>query len=190
MSTPSTKSGERVSSFLLYLTRVLRNSTNGSSRNGMPEYSHTYATHSKEATPDDFLVLTKPGVLLLVVYTAAIGLVLAPGTQHPILSLISILAIALGSAGAGAFNMWYDRDIDIVMNRTKNRPIPQNKIAPGDALGFALILSITSVVLLFMATNTVAGIKQSTVNPPYARRYQRLLNSFDSAYPGNFEWYE
>lgn len=116
-----------------------------------------FAQSSERATPQDFLVLTKPGVLLLVVYTAAVGLVLAPGSVHPFIALVSIFSIALGSAGAAAFNMWYDRDIDSIMNRTQKRPIPQNRIAPRDALTFAWMLSIASVVLLYMATNAIAA---------------------------------
>jgi protoheme IX farnesyltransferase len=111
-----------------------------------------FAVDSATATPQDFLTLTKPGVLSLVVYTAAIGLFLAPTTMHPVLSLITIFAIALGSAGAGAFNMWYDRDIDTLMKRTKKRPIPRGAIAPNDALIFAILLSVTAVMLLYMAT--------------------------------------
>lgn len=117
----------------------------------------SYATDSSRSTPDDFLVLTKPGVLLLVIYTAAVGLILAPGSFHPFLSLTVIFAIALGSAGAAAFNMWYDRDIDLVMERTKNRPIPQKRIAPTDALTFAWLLSCSSVFILYIATNVYAA---------------------------------
>ncbi len=116
-----------------------------------------FAQDSAKATPQDFLTLTKPGVLMLVVYTAAIGIVLAPGAINPFLALVAIFAISLGSAGAAAFNMWYDRDIDLVMNRTQKRPIPQNRIAPRDALTFAWLLSITSVVILYMATNAKAA---------------------------------
>ncbi len=116
-----------------------------------------FSTNSNLATPQDFLTLAKPGVLILVVYTAAAGLFLSPSPLHPFLSLIAIFAISLGSAGAAAFNMWYDRDIDLIMKRTQKRPLPQGHIAPNDALAFAWLLSITSVMLLYMATNFLAA---------------------------------
>lgn len=119
--------------------------------------SGDYALDSSQAWPEDFLTLTKPGVLLLVIYTAAIGLILSPNAMHPALALVSIFAIALGSAGAAAFNMWYDRDIDQIMKRTQKRPIPQKRIAPKDALAFAWMLSIGSVSLLYMTTNWQAA---------------------------------
>ncbi len=109
------------------------------------------------ATAQDFITLTKPGVLLLVVYTAAIGLFLAPTSLHPFMNLVVIFAIAMGSAGAAAFNMWYDRDIDCVMKRTKKRPIPRGVISPGDTLAFAILVSVTSVMVLYMAAGAVAA---------------------------------
>ena len=117
----------------------------------------SFASDSHEATAKDFITLLKPGVLLLVVYTAAIGLFLSPVNLHPFLNIIVIFAIAMGSGGAAAFNMWYDRDIDGVMSRTKNRPIPKGLISPNDALSFAILLSTTSVLVLFMATNALAA---------------------------------
>ncbi len=117
----------------------------------------SFSTDSYGATAKDFITLTKPGVLLLVVYTAAIGLFLAPHSLHPFISLIVIFAIAMGSAGAAAFNMWYDRDIDSIMKRTQDRPIPRGVISPGDALIFSILLSVTSVMTLYMATGTLAA---------------------------------
>jgi protoheme IX farnesyltransferase len=117
----------------------------------------TFSTDSTDATARDFFVLLKPGVMLLVVYTAAIGLLRAPETLHPFLTLIVIFSIALGSGGAAAFNMWYDRDIDQHMKRTRNRPIPQGKISPDDALTFGILLSLTSVFILYLATNLLAA---------------------------------
>lgn len=116
-----------------------------------------FASDSSEATAKDFITLLKPGVLLLVVYTAAIGLFLSPVNLHPFLTFIVIFSIAMGSGGAAAFNMWYDRDIDSVMSRTKNRPIPKGLISPNDTLSFAILLSTTSVLVLFMATNALAA---------------------------------
>lgn len=116
-----------------------------------------FASDSHAATAKDFITLLKPGVLFLVVYTAAIGLSLSPVSLHPFLNLIVIVSIAMGSGGAAAFNMWYDRDIDSVMSRTKNRPLPKGLISPNDALSFAILLSTTSVLILFMATNALAA---------------------------------
>lgn len=106
----------------------------------------------------DFITLLKPGVLLLVVYTAFVGALIAPGHVHPFLAALSIFSIALGSGAAGAFNMWYDRDIDGLMARTRLRPIPSGRIAPSDALGFAAVLSVTSVVLMYFASNLQAAL--------------------------------
>ena len=72
----------------------------------------------------DFVQLLKPRVMSLVVFTGLVGLVIAPGALHPVLSIVAILCIAVGSGAAGAINMWYDRDIDAIMERTANRPIP------------------------------------------------------------------
>jgi len=92
-----------------------------------------------------------------VVFTGMVGLWLAPGQIHPVLGAVAIVAIALGAGASGAINMWYDRDIDAVMTRTRNRPIPTGAVAPDDALGFGVLLSIFSVALMTVATNAVAG---------------------------------
>ena len=105
----------------------------------------------------DWWTLTKPGVMSLVVFTGFTGLLLAPGALHPFLQLLTILCIALGSAGGAAINMWYDRDIDAVMQRTKTRPVPAGRIAPGDALAFGIFLSVLSVSLLGLAVNLLAA---------------------------------
>ena len=115
-----------------------------------------FSCDSSGSEAQDFITLVKPGVMTLVVYSAFVGLLLAPGQMHPFLSFITIFAIALGSGAAAAFNMWYDRDIDILMNRTQNRPIPQGRIAPQDALSFAILLSITSLFLLYLSSNLIA----------------------------------
>ncbi|SPU61338.1 protoheme IX farnesyltransferase [Brucella melitensis] len=83
-----------------------------------------------EATARDYLVLLKPRVMSLVVFTGLVGLVLAPGHMNPVLAVISILCIAVGAGASGALNMWYDADIDAVMKRTRKRPIPAGIIAP------------------------------------------------------------
>lgn len=105
----------------------------------------------------DFVQLLKPRVMSLVVFTGFVGLVIAPGALHPVLAIIAILCIAVGSGAAGAINMWYDRDIDAVMERTAKRPIPAGRVAPDDALVFGGLLSLFSVGLLGLTTNWVAA---------------------------------
>ncbi len=107
--------------------------------------------------PRDWLLLLKPRVVLLVVYTSAVGLVIAPEPIHPVLGAIALLAIALGAGASGALNMWYDRDIDAVMRRTAGRPVPAGRIAPADAAAFGLALAVFSVVLIGLAANWLAA---------------------------------
>ena len=85
----------------------------------------------------DWIALLKPRVMSLVVFAGLVGLLMAPGHLHPVLGATAILCIALGAGGAGAINMWYDRDIDAVMRRTARRPVPAGRIEPGAALGGA-----------------------------------------------------
>lgn len=110
-----------------------------------------------EADPSDFLALLKPRVMSLVVFTALVGLVAAPGTIHPFMAVVAILSIAVGAGASGALNMWYDADIDRVMGRTAQRPIPAGRISGGEALGFGLFLSAFSVATLGLATNWFAA---------------------------------
>src|ERR671939_590521 len=84
----------------------------------------------------DYLALMKPRVMSLVVFTALTGLVIAPGHLHPLIGFTALLCIAVGAGAAGALNMWYDADLDALMSRTRNRPIPRRRIAPGEALAF------------------------------------------------------
>ena len=93
-------------------------------------------TDSGEAGFGDYVALLKPRVMSLVVFTGAVGLALAPGHLHWLQAAVAVFAIALGAGASGAINMWFDRDIDAVMTRTKGRPIPQGRIAPDDALAF------------------------------------------------------
>lgn len=110
-----------------------------------------------ESTVYDFCALLKPRVMSLVVFTGVAGIYLAPGPIHPFIALVTIICIALGSGASGAINMWYERDIDALMQRTMRRPIPQGKILPQHALEFGVIMAIVSVVLMFLATNMVAA---------------------------------
>jgi protoheme IX farnesyltransferase len=105
----------------------------------------------------DFLALLKPRVMSLVVFTGLVGLMIAPGQLHPVLAVVAVLCIAVGAGAAGAINMWYDRDIDAVMARTAHRPIPAGRIAPGEALGFGVFLSVASVAMMGLMVNWVAG---------------------------------
>lgn len=114
-------------------------------------------TSAQDASIRDYLRLLKPGVMSLVVFSGFVGMVMAPGSLHPFLQAITILCIALGSGGGAAINMWYDRDIDAQMRRTATRPIPAGRIAPDDALFLGLFLSMTSVMLLGLATNWMAA---------------------------------
>jgi protoheme IX farnesyltransferase len=109
------------------------------------------------ARVSDYAALLKPRVMSLVVFTGFVGLHLAPGHLHPVLAAVAVLCIAGGAGASGAINMWYDRDIDALMSRTKNRPIPAGRMAPGDALGFGCFLAGTSVVLMGLAVNWVAA---------------------------------
>lgn len=118
------------------------------------------AAHPVPAAPAevwDWLVLLKPRVVSLVVFTGVIGLMLAPGGLHPVLAFTAVLCIAVAAGAAGSINMWYDRDIDAVMRRTAKRPIPGGRIEPGAALGFGVVLAVGSVLLMFLATNVAAA---------------------------------
>jgi len=105
----------------------------------------------------DYLELLKPRVMSLVVFTGLIGVVIAPGHIHPFTAALAVLAIALGSGAAGAINMWYERDLDALMARTRNRPLPTGRVTPDDALGLGVLLSIFSLLLMSLATNFVAA---------------------------------
>ena len=93
----------------------------------------------------------------LVVFTGVVGMLLAPGALHPVLAIVAILCIAVGAGAAGAINMWYDRDIDALMTRTRNRPIPAGRVAPNIALGFGITLAVASVSMMALAVNGVAA---------------------------------
>ena len=133
-------------------------------------------TLAAESSIRDYWTLLKPGVMALVVFTAAAGMWLAPGpAMHPFLQLLTVLAIALGSGGGAAINMWYDRDIDARMKRTVKRPVPAGRIAAEDALVLGITLSIASVALLGLARNWVAAAWLAFAILFYAVFYTMLL---------------
>ena len=105
----------------------------------------------------DYWALLKPRVMSLVVFTAIVGLLAAPGSIHPWFGFISILCIALGAGASGALNMWYEADIDAIMTRTQNRPVPRGAILPREALGFGMALAVTSVLLLGLLVNVASA---------------------------------
>nr|WP_244530616.1 heme o synthase [Salaquimonas pukyongi] len=114
--------------------------------------------------PSDYFELLKPGVMKLVVFTAICGLVIAPGSLHPVLALIAILCIAVGAGASGALNMWFDADIDAVMTRTAKRPIPSGRVSRQEALAFGLTLSFFSVFVLGVLVNWLsAGLLAFTI---------------------------
>ena len=98
-------------------------------------------TPEYEAQFGDYVALMKPRVMSLVVFTALVGLLVAPVALHPFVSASAILFIALGAGASGALNMWYDADIDAVMRRTAKRPVPSGRVTPGEALGIGVGLS-------------------------------------------------
>jgi heme o synthase len=112
----------------------------------------------------DFVALTKPRVMMLAVFTALVGLSIAPVRPDPLITLAAVLAIAAGAAAAGVLNMWYDADIDAIMSRTAMRPIPRGKISRLNALIFGLFLGGFAVVVLALATNlTAAALLAGTI---------------------------
>ncbi len=106
----------------------------------------------------DWIALLKPRVLTLVVFTGLAGLLIAPGHLHPVLGFTAVLCIAVAAGACGAINMWYDRDIDAVMRRTRNRPIPAGRIPAGSALGYGITLAVGATLVMFLATNLAAAL--------------------------------
>jgi protoheme IX farnesyltransferase len=105
----------------------------------------------------DYFALMKPRVMSLVVFTALVGLVSAPGHLHPVIGFTTLLCIAVGAGAAGALNMWFDADVDALMARTARRPIPRGRILPGEALAFGLTLAGGSIVVLGLLVSVLAA---------------------------------
>jgi protoheme IX farnesyltransferase len=106
---------------------------------------------------EDYIALLKPRVMSLVVFTALVGLLVAPGHLHPVIGFTALLCIAIGAGASGALNMWYDADIDAIMKRTVRRPIPAGRILPGEALAFGSTLAVGSVLVLGILVNWLAA---------------------------------
>src|SRR3954453_16474830 len=106
---------------------------------------------------EDYVALLKPRVMSLVVFTALVGLLVAPGHIHPVIGFTALLCIAIGAGASGALNMWYDADIDAVMTRTMRRPIPAGRVQPGEALAFGVMLAGFSVGVFGLLVNWVAA---------------------------------
>jgi heme o synthase len=110
------------------------------------------------ATVGDYVALMKPRVMSLVVFTALVGLAVAPGSLHPITAFTALLCIAVGAGAAGALNMWYDADVDAMMTRTSRRPVPMGRVRPGEALAFGLTLAGFAIVTLGLLVNWFAAV--------------------------------
>lgn len=110
-----------------------------------------------ESRVKDFFALLKPRVMSLVVFTGIVGMYLAPGEIHLFMAFIATMCIALGSGAAGAVNMWYERDVDLIMKRTQNRPLPAGRIAPEPAIEFAIVAAFISVFVMAVVVNFVAA---------------------------------
>ena len=119
------------------------------------------ASAAPEAVPagdvGDYVALLKPRVMSLVVFTGLAGLLAAPGHLHWLLAAVAVLCIAVAAGASGAINMWYDRDIDAVMERTRGRPLPQGRVAPEEALTFGIVLASGAVFMMGLAVNWVAA---------------------------------
>jgi protoheme IX farnesyltransferase len=109
------------------------------------------------ATVGDYVALMKPRVMSLVVFTALVGMAVAPGSLHPATGFTALLCIAVGAGASGALNMWYDADIDALMTRTARRPVPMGRVQPGEALAFGLTLASFAVVVLGLLVNVLAA---------------------------------
>src|SRR3984885_4660221 len=123
----------------------------------------------------DYIELMKPRVMSLVVFTALVGLLVAPGHLHPVIGFVALLCIAVGAGAAGALNMWYDADIDGRMGRTSAGPLPAGWVAPGEALAFGVMLSVFSVVILGLLVNIVAAALLATTIAFYVLVYTMWL---------------
>lgn len=119
--------------------------------------SKTASFAISEASVGDYVALLKPRVMSLVVFTALVGMMVTPGHVHPVLGFAALLCITIGAGAAGALNMWYDADIDAIMPRTAQRPIPAGKVLPREALAFGMTLAVGSIAVLGLVANWLAA---------------------------------
>ena len=135
-----------------------------------------------EGSPKDYFILMKPRVMSLVVFTAFVGYyaALSEGAYNlnPVLAAIGILAIAIGAGASGVLNQWYDRDIDKIMERTKDRPIPAGKIDPAEALAFGLIMAAMSIIILGLSVNWISAFLLAFTIAFYAVFYTVFLKRY------------
>ena len=127
------------------------------SRLGVDPSAHAAYPDAALRRVPDFVALMKPRVMALAVFTALVGLLIAPGHVDPVLGAVAVLAIAAGAGAAGALNMWYDADVDALMSRTAARPIPRGRVSGAEALIFGLLLAGAAVLLLGLAANVRAA---------------------------------
>ena len=133
------------------------------------------AQHVVLSSAGDYWKLLKPRIMYLVVFTSTVGIIIAPGSIHPIIGLVSALCVALGSGAAGVLNMWFDSDIDSIMSRTKTRPIPAGRVSRHQALECGIALSILSVVIMAIAVNYISSFLLATSIFFYVVVYTILL---------------
>ena len=112
---------------------------------------------TREAEFGDYFALLKPGVMRLVIFTAFVGMMVAPVGVHPVIAFATILCVAIGAGASGALNMWWDADIDVIMKRTQSRPIPSGRVSGSEALQIGIWLSVLSVVMLGLFANLLAA---------------------------------
>ncbi|WP_207478043.1 heme o synthase [Arenibaculum pallidiluteum] len=132
-------------------------------------------TASAGGSVGDYVELLKPRVMSLVVFSGLAGLVAAPGSIHPLLALTALLCIAVSAGASGAINMWYDRDIDAVMQRTRRRPIPEGRVGPDEALAFGVVLTIGAVLLMGLAVNWISAALLALASAFYVFVYTMWL---------------
>ncbi|HPF78534.1 MAG TPA: heme o synthase [Alphaproteobacteria bacterium] len=139
----------------------------------MSDVSATTISTTQEARVSDYFALLKPKVMSLVVFSGFAGLWVAPqaGDLHPVLAITAMICLAVNAGAAGAINMWFDRDIDAVMKRTKNRPLPKGIVDPDEALSFGIVLSVLSVMTMGVALNWTAAALLAFANVFYVVVY-------------------
>lgn len=116
------------------------------------------AVHPLPADWRDFFALTKPRVMTLVIFTGLCGLLAAPGPVNPLIGFTAILCIAIGAGGSAALNQWWEADLDALMKRTADRPLPSGRMQRHSALSFGLILALASVFVMAVAVSWLAAL--------------------------------